>query len=346
MLKAFTLLATVGSAVAGTILWDGRFNDMSSSTDLNNWSWGNQVGPYQYYIHGSSPVTEYVNLATSYKNPADGGSNQGAKISLTNSAYWNGQNMRRTELIPQTSAAINSGKVFYHFSIMRKNTNAPSVNREHQICFFESHFTELKSGWISGAAGTSDTNLRWFVGGVSKWNTEWVADVWHNVAYEIDFSANTVAFWHSTGANPLTKTVNAVSASTSSNGADWHLGVLELPRGGYSDSNEDFYFSGVYIESGSITTSVAGPGGVVDPPVETTPVPTTATSTKTADPTSANPTTPVPTTSTTTTPPPVQTNVPTSPKWGQCGGNNWTGPTACVAGTTCIANGPWYSQCL
>ncbi len=50
-----------------------------------------------------------------------------------------------------------------------------------------------------------------------------------------------------------------VSASASSNGADWHLGVLELPRSGYSDANEDYYFSGVYIESGPITTTIGGP---------------------------------------------------------------------------------------
>lgn len=76
------------------------------------------------------------------------------------------------------------------------------------------------------------------------------------VAYEIDFSANTVGFWHSTGSDALKLTVSPVSASTSSNGADWHLGVLELPRSGYSDSNEDFYFSGVYVESGSLTTTI------------------------------------------------------------------------------------------
>lgn len=93
--------------------------------------------------------------------------------------------MRRTELIPQTKAAINSGKVWYHFSIKRSGTNAPSIYREHQIAFFESHFTELKSGWISGASGNSDTRLQWFVGGSSKWSVEWAADVWHNVAYEI-----------------------------------------------------------------------------------------------------------------------------------------------------------------
>ncbi|KAG8976406.1 hypothetical protein FRC05_003649 [Tulasnella sp. 425] len=35
-----------------------------------------------------------------------------------------------------------------------------------------------------------------------------------------------------------------------------------------------------------------------------------------------------------------------SPIYGQCGGQQWTGPTTCVAGTTCVYSNPWYSQCL
>ena len=93
--------------------------------------------------------------------------------------------MRRTELIPQTTEAINAGKVFYHFSMMRKEEGAPSVNKEHQICFFESHFAEMKYGWISGSAGEENGNLQFMVGGSGLWEVEWVADVWHNVAYEI-----------------------------------------------------------------------------------------------------------------------------------------------------------------
>ncbi|KAK5664299.1 hypothetical protein OQA88_517 [Cercophora sp. LCS_1] len=186
-----TLLTTAAAALAGSaltnaaILWDGRFNEMSSGRDLSTWSWSNQVGPYQYYIHGSGSVDKYINLSPDYKNPADTGSKQGAKFTLDSTAFWNGQNMRRTELIPQTKAAINKGKVYYHFSIMRKDVNAPSVNREHQICFFESHFTELKYGWISGESGTSNPNLQWMTNQKSQWKTEWKAGVWHNVAYEI-----------------------------------------------------------------------------------------------------------------------------------------------------------------
>ncbi|RDW60990.1 hypothetical protein BP6252_12373 [Coleophoma cylindrospora] len=259
--RSMALAALAGTA-SSTILWDGRFNNYTSSAEIADWSFSNEVGDYQYYIHGDSNITSYVNLDSTYKNPADSGSTQGVKITLDSTSYWEGQTMRRTELIPQTSAAIGSGKVWYHFSMMRSDVNPPSTFREHQIAFFESHFTEMKSG-ISTTGASSDSNLRWEVSSTSQWNTTWDAGVWHNVAYEIDFDANTVAFYHSTGANDLTLAVAAVSCTASSNGADWHLGVLEQPVTGQTDGTEDIYFSGVYIESGSLTTSVAGPGGVV-----------------------------------------------------------------------------------
>lgn len=172
------------NSLVGTVLWDGRFNEMSSSSDLEKWSWGNQVGNFQYYIHGSGAVSKYVNLSPSYKNPADSGSKQGVKITIDSTAKWN-SDMWRTELIPQTKAAINQGTVYYHFSIKRSSTNVPSATNEHQIAFFESHFTELKYGWVNGESGTSNTNLQWMVGGQSKWKIELKADEWHNVAYEI-----------------------------------------------------------------------------------------------------------------------------------------------------------------
>ena len=181
----FALVASLAASASAKVLWDGRFNDLKSASDLNTWSWSNQVGPYQYYIHGSGAVTKYIAFSPDYKNPNDTVSKQGAKFTLDSTSFWNGQTMRRTELIPQTKAAIASGKVFYHFSMMRKDTNAPSVNREHQINFFESHFTEMKYGWISGEQGTSNPNLQFMVSQKSLWKTEWVPNVWHNIAYEI-----------------------------------------------------------------------------------------------------------------------------------------------------------------
>jgi hypothetical protein len=49
MFRSLALLGSIGSAAAGTILWDGRFDD-TTATDLAEWSWSNQVGQYQYYI--------------------------------------------------------------------------------------------------------------------------------------------------------------------------------------------------------------------------------------------------------------------------------------------------------
>jgi hypothetical protein len=49
MYFSLSLVALIGSA-SSTVLWDGRFAGFKSSADLNNWSWSNQVGPYQYYI--------------------------------------------------------------------------------------------------------------------------------------------------------------------------------------------------------------------------------------------------------------------------------------------------------
>ncbi|KAI7081545.1 glycoside hydrolase family 131 protein [Hortaea werneckii] len=255
------LVALVGSVSAGNVLWDGRLNEYSSSAFLDDWSWSNTVGPYQYYIHGDGPTSDYVNVGPDFKNPADSNSN-GIQVTIDETSTWNGDSMLRTELIPQTDAAINKGKVFYHFSMQHTGTNAPSASQEHQVCFFESHFTEMKYGLTSGAQGTADKQLRWYVNGESQWDVTFEAGVWHNIAYGINFDAGTVAFYHSTGADDLELTVEDVSVDASSNGADWHLGVLRLQSGsGSSDGAEDWNFSGVYIESGDLTKSVSGSSG-------------------------------------------------------------------------------------
>ncbi|EFQ31952.1 fungal cellulose binding domain-containing protein [Colletotrichum graminicola M1.001] len=35
-----------------------------------------------------------------------------------------------------------------------------------------------------------------------------------------------------------------------------------------------------------------------------------------------------------------------APLWGQCGGQGWSGPTTCVAGSVCTYLNAWHSQCL
>jgi hypothetical protein len=42
---------------------------------------------------------------------------------------------------------------------------------------------------------------------------------------------------------------------------------------------------------------------------------------------------------------PSSSSTGTSPLYGQCGGETWTGPTVCASGT-CTYSNPYYSQCV
>ena len=76
-----------------------------------------------------------------------------------------------------------------------------------------------------------------------------------SVCCDLQFDAQTVALYTSTGSEDLQLTVPAVSAPASSNSADFHVGVLSLL---VSDQTENYYLSGVYVEEAPITTSVSG----------------------------------------------------------------------------------------
>lgn len=167
--------------------------------------------------------------------------------------------------------------------------------------------------------------------------------------------------------------MSPVSASTSSNGADWHLGVLELPRDGYADTDEDLYFSGVYIETGEITTNVSGQGGksinlilhdrrpvgmtVVSPRgssgggSSSSSSSSAAASTTTLSRSSTTlATSTVPTTSqasgSSTSSSAAASSTCAASLYAQCGGVGWSGCTVCASGSTCKYTNDYYSQCL
>ncbi|KAI0603295.1 hypothetical protein F4775DRAFT_587812 [Biscogniauxia sp. FL1348] len=206
MKKATLLTAALAQAATAALLWDGRFNDL---------------GPRQVVMKQSSWALPQP-FSPDYKNPADAGSKQG------------GPGSRWTARRSGTARTCGGGDQPGEGVLPLQPDAGGARPASTRFCFFESHFAEMKYGWISGEQG-------WFmVEQGSRWKAEWAPDVWHNVAFEIDFGSNTVGFWHSEGADLLERAVAPVAAaSTSSNGADWHLGVLELPRSGYSDDDDD-----------------------------------------------------------------------------------------------------------
>ncbi|KOC13673.1 hypothetical protein AFLA70_442g001001 [Aspergillus flavus AF70] len=251
MQSLITLLALPASTLAGSVLWSGISDSSLTVDDIDKWSWSNQVGAWQWYIHGSGKTSEYLGISPEFKNPAAADA-QGLRITIDGTSFWNGQTMERSELIPQTKADLGSGHLYYHFSLSTKETNAPNPSFEHQIAFFESHFTELKYG----ASGSSDNTLSWNADGKSHWSVQLEAGTWYNFAYDIDFDSKKVGLWASNGSEPLTQVVEPVSASTSTNSADWHVGQLRLPGSESDDAAEDWFWSGVYIEEGPITTEI------------------------------------------------------------------------------------------
>ncbi|KAK3385234.1 glycoside hydrolase superfamily [Podospora didyma] len=82
-----------------------------------------------------------------------------------------------------------------------------------------------------------------------------------------------------------------------------------------------------------------------------TPGTTLATITTSAAATSSAAVTPAPVSSTKSSTAVVPTSTATTPiaeaaHWAQCGGNGWTGATACQSPWTCKYSNAWYSQCL
>ncbi|EJC98099.1 uncharacterized protein FOMMEDRAFT_97385 [Fomitiporia mediterranea MF3/22] len=318
-----TLLLGAASVRAGNVIWSGIFNSSATVANFDKWSWSNQIQPWQWYIHGSGATTEYLELSPSFKNPADTSDAQGIKITIDGTAFWNGQTMERSEIIPQTSTNLGTGHLYYHFSLSTSSTNPPNAGFEHQIAFFESHFTEIKYGLISGEAGTTDNLLRWDVSSQTQWSTQLEAGTWYNFAYDIDFGANTVGLWASTGSDPLTQVVAPVSASTSTNSEDWHIGELRLPNGGTDADAEDWFWSGIFIEEGPITTSIAGPFPGQGGSAAGSPGSSSAPASSPAGPTSA----PASTTVSRTSSAPATSTSATGPlqtQWGQCGGTGYT----------------------
>jgi hypothetical protein len=220
---------------------------------------------------------------------------EGLTIDKDGTSFWNGQNMERSELIPQTTANLGSGHLYYHFSLSTKTTNAPDASFEHQIAFFESHFTELKYG----ASGSSDNTLRWNANGQTHWSVQLEPGNWYNFAYDIDFSSQKVGLWASNGSDPLTEVVSPVSASTSTNSADWHVGQLRLPNGGTSnDAPEDWFWSGIFVEQAPITKEI----GSSSSSSSSSSSASSATSPSASTPSASNPSASTPSTSTASAP--------------------------------------------
>lgn len=120
-----------------------------------------------------------------------------------------------------------------------------------------------------------------------------------------------------------------------------------------------------HVKANAGPANLAAAGENVAAPASTKPVasPTSAKAAATSTKPAAKTSTPATTTKpAATTPAPAKTTLATVKKpaatkeatsggaavaaWGQCGGQGYSGTTACVSGKTCKVQNDWYSQCL
>lgn len=112
----------------------------------------------------------------------------------------------------------------------------------------------------------------------------------------------------------------------------------------YGGDVNTMWYDDVSISSSRVGCGGSGPSGTTGPTSTTRPTSSVQTSTSSVS-------THVVTTLSTTTTKSTSTATTSSAtalqtKWGQCGGIGWTGPTACVSGSTCTVSNQYYSQCL
>ncbi|CRL18652.1 Cellulose-binding domain, fungal [Penicillium camemberti] len=160
--------------------------------------------------------------------------------------------------------------------------------------------------------------------------------------YFVDGTASTPASSSSSSTKTAAKTSATTAAQTTAAQTTTTAAAIEVT----STPSSNVQVPSSVLESSSSTTSApAETSAAVVPVVSTTAAAPTTLVTVTA---------PASSTSTSTSTAKSFTQVPTaSPSSGsvakhyyQCGGINWTGPTVCETGTTCVKQNPYYYQCV
>ena len=179
-----------------------------------------------------------------------------------------------------------------------------------------------------------------------EWTEQWIID--HSKASGGKPVVHEEYGWLSSNSRPRTEVVGRwqeVSLGLQMSDMYWQFGFSGYSTG--RNHNDGFT---IYLDDAEAQPLVYKHAAAVNALNGGTPTSTTRSATSTTR--SATSTTRTSTsttklsTSTTSQPPPTSTSTgPTQVRWGQCGGNGWSGPTRCEAPWTCTKMNDWYSQC-
>lgn len=153
---------------------------------------------------------------------------------------------------------------------MKDSARPLNYSHEYQLVFLEDNTWStnqfvLKTGTIVGV-DTPDPETLQLIGNVTPWPgtqlfaTGFTADVWHNFAVTLDFTANTTRVYYSAGSDALEAQTEAVANDVGGQG-QFHFGVLKKSTDAGSDStksgfqeagiSEGVIFGGIFQEDSS-----------------------------------------------------------------------------------------------
>ncbi|KAF9522573.1 hypothetical protein CPB83DRAFT_899521 [Crepidotus variabilis] len=193
---------------------------------------------------------------------------------------------RRTELLAQRNSDwhnllpdTQTGITVFHFSIKLDPAKPLNYNHEYQIVFIEpsdgSHVFGIQLGSPftnpTGTLPVANAHDLKVLDHAKKilYTAAFTADVWHNLAVQVDWSKKTLAVLYSKDGAELQAVTKALPNSSAASGStgqgEFHFGVLKLPLVNPRDTNdhkndvvhygtqegttEGLLYSGIFIES-------------------------------------------------------------------------------------------------
>ncbi|KZV91846.1 soluble quino protein glucose dehydrogenase [Exidia glandulosa HHB12029] len=313
-IKVFDLTAVPSGgynyATSGTILAYGARNEVGLTEDASGIVWGVENSADQLTRTKNGVATD-VHL----DNPGEKLHNFGdalAASSVPTSSKWYGYPTCFAVWQPNQFPSTDSFKIGDWFTMNNNDTACATAKKPSVL--FQAHSAPIDIKF--GPSGDSDA----YVSFHGSWNRQ------PPTGYKVVVVPGSVA---SSGAWTPT---SPLSSTTGYTDLLWNPNLNSCPTSCFRPTGLVWSPDGrrLYVASdasGEIFVLTRN-GGT-----------TTTSGSASATPTSA-PTTSIASTSTSTAPQATQT------KYGQCGGNGWTGPTACQSGSTCTKQNDWYSQCL
>ncbi|PMD53331.1 glycoside hydrolase family 131 protein [Hyaloscypha bicolor E] len=268
-------LATATSAQKCQLQFDGRVpvGSTPASFDVNTSPFGTKN------VFGQNLTwSKIIVLPNITRSLFDGTANIPLEVTLSDASIFapSATNIqtgfRRAELNPASNNGTDPstlGVKTLHFSVRKDNARPLNISHEYQLVFLEdAKFTTnqfvLKTGTIAGQPAGQNPDLLVLQGNVNApvienlFNVSFTANVWHNFALTLNFTANTVQTFYSQNAAALASVTGVVSNDLSGQG-QFHFGALKKGTGvnltdvtkqGFQESgiNEGVIYGGIFEE--------------------------------------------------------------------------------------------------